>query len=78
MTDSKSDKKDEKKEEKKEEPLVFEPITIETIKQDKSFQKNTKKYQKEYDGLKKKLTKEKLAVQKSQCTAIERLIKGKK
>lgn len=60
------------------EPLVFEPITIETIRQDKTFQKNTKKYQKEYDTLKKKLSKEKLAVQKSQNTAFEKLVKGKK
>lgn len=67
----------EKKEEKKEEPLVFEPITIEYIKQDKGFQKSTRKQQKEYDALKKKQAKEKLSVQKSQCTAIDKLIKGK-
>lgn len=58
--------------------MVFEPITIESIKQDKGFQKTTKKQQKEYDALKKKQTKEKLAVQKSQCGAIDKLIKGKK
>lgn len=57
---------------------MFEAITIETIRQDKNFQKNTKKQQKEYDALKKKLAKEKLAVQKAQCTAIDKLIKGKK
>lgn len=60
------------------EPLVFEDITIETIKQDKTFQKSTKKQQKEYDTLKKKLAKEKLSVQKSQCAAIDKVIKGKK
>ncbi|XP_018331608.1 1-phosphatidylinositol 4,5-bisphosphate phosphodiesterase isoform X2 [Agrilus planipennis] len=69
--------KDDKKEEKKEEPLVFEPITIEYIRQDKGFQKSTKKQQKEFDSMKKKQMKEKLAVQKAQCTAIEKLIKGK-
>lgn len=58
--------------------MVFEPITIESIKQDKAFQKTTKKQQKEYDALKKKQAKEKQAVQKSQCLAIEKLIKGKK
>lgn len=58
--------------------LVFEPITIESIKQDKAFQKTTKKQQKEYDTLKKKQTKEKLGVQKAQCSAIDKLIKGKK
>lgn len=78
MTDSKGEKKEDKKEEKKEEPLVFEPITIETIRQDKTFQKSTKKHQKEYDTLKKKLAKEKLTVQKAQCAAIDKLIKGKK
>ena len=57
---------------------MFEPITIESIKQDKAFQKTTKKHQKEYDTLKKKQTKEKLAIQKIQCTAIDKLVKGKK
>jgi phosphatidylinositol phospholipase C beta len=79
VTDTKGlDKKDKEREEKKEEPLVFEPITIESIKQDKAFQKTTKKQQKEYDTLKKKQTKEKLTVQKAQCSAIDKLIKGKK
>lgn len=72
-----SDKPAEKKEKKEEPKLVFEPITIETIKQDKAFQKTTKKQQKEYDTLKKKQTKEKLGVQKTQCAAIDKLIKGK-
>ncbi|CAG9858517.1 unnamed protein product [Phyllotreta striolata] len=72
-----ADKPVEKKEKKEEPKLVFEPITIETIKQDKAFQKTTKKQQKEYDTLKKKQTKEKLAVQKTQCAAIDKLIKGK-
>lgn len=66
-----------KVEEKKEEPLVFEVITVETIRQDKGFQKTTKKQQKECDSLKKKLNKEKAAVQKSQCTSIEKAVKGK-
>lgn len=72
-----ADKTAEKKEKTEEVKLVFEPITIETIKQDKAFQKNTKKQQKEYDTLKKKQTKEKMAVQKNQCAAIDKLIKGK-
>lgn len=86
VTDSKGNadaggesKKGEKaKEEKKEEPLVFEPITIESLRQEKGFQKTARKQQKELDALKKRQAKEKLAVQKSQCTAIEKLIKGKK
>ncbi|CAH1276713.1 unnamed protein product [Diabrotica balteata] len=72
-----SDKPAEKKEKKEEVKLVFEPITIESIKQDKAFQKTTKKQQKEYDTLKKKQAKEKQSVQKAQCTAIDKLIKGK-
>lgn len=78
VTDNKMDPtKGDKKEEKKEEPLVFEPITIEYIRQDKGFQKTTKKQQKEFETLKKKQSKEKLAMQKTQCTSIDKLIKGK-
>ncbi|XP_044731341.1 1-phosphatidylinositol 4,5-bisphosphate phosphodiesterase isoform X2 [Chrysoperla carnea] len=79
VTDSKGgdDKKEKKAEEKKEEPLVFEPITIESIRQEKGFQKTARKQQKELDALRKKQAKEKLGIQKSQCSAIEKLIKGK-
>lgn len=85
VTDSKGsgdtsgdNKKAEKKEEKKEEPLVFEAINIESLRQEKGFQKTARKQQKELDALKKRQAKEKLSVQKAQCTAIEKLIKGKK
>ncbi|CAG9764936.1 unnamed protein product [Ceutorhynchus assimilis] len=77
VTDTKAAEKQPKKEEKKVEPLVFEPITIEYIKQDKGFQKTTKKQLKDYDTLKKKQQKEKASTQKSQCAAIDKLIKGK-
>ncbi|XP_076255702.1 no receptor potential A isoform X1 [Rhynchophorus ferrugineus] len=77
VTDQNSVEKQAKKEEKKIEPMVFDPITIESIKQDKGFQKTTKKQQKDFDTLKKKQQKEKGAVQKSQCAAIDKLIKGK-
>ncbi|GLV35232.1 no receptor potential A [Carabus blaptoides fortunei] len=76
-TSGDSKKSEKAKEEKKEEPLVFEPITIESLRQEKGFQKTARKQQKELDALKKRQAKEKLAVQKSQCTAIEKLIKGK-
>lgn len=78
VTDKKTAENQIKKEEKKVEPMVFEPITIESIKQDKAFQKTTKKQQKDYDTLKKKQQKEKGAIQKAQCAAIDKLIKGKK
>ncbi|XP_030768173.1 1-phosphatidylinositol 4,5-bisphosphate phosphodiesterase isoform X1 [Sitophilus oryzae] len=77
VTDQNNVEKQTKKEEKKVEPMVFEPITIESVKQDKAYQKTTKKQQKDFDILKKKQQKEKSAVQKSQCIAIDKLIKGK-
>ncbi|ERL88606.1 hypothetical protein D910_05991 [Dendroctonus ponderosae] len=77
VTDQKAAEKQVKKEEKKVDPIIFEPITIESIKQDKAFQKTTKKQLKDYDTLKKKQQKEKAAVQKNQCAAIEKLVKGK-
>ncbi|XP_066141022.1 1-phosphatidylinositol 4,5-bisphosphate phosphodiesterase isoform X1 [Euwallacea fornicatus] len=77
VTDQKAAEKQVKREERKIEPLVFDPITIESIKQDKAFQKTTKKQLKDYDTLKKKQQKEKGGVQKSQCVAIEKIIKGK-
>lgn len=65
-------------EEKKEEPpLVFEPITVESLRQEKGFIKTGRKQQKELDAMRKRHTKEKMAMQKAQCTAIEKMIKGK-
>jgi phosphatidylinositol phospholipase C beta len=67
----------EKKEEKKEEPLVFEPITIDSLRQEKGFVKTARKQQKELDSVRKKHSKERVALQKTQNASIERLIKGK-
>uniref|UniRef100_A0A6M2DTI9 1-phosphatidylinositol 4,5-bisphosphate phosphodiesterase n=1 Tax=Xenopsylla cheopis TaxID=163159 RepID=A0A6M2DTI9_XENCH len=73
------DCKEEKKEAKKEEPpLVFEPITVESLRYEKGFQKTAKKQQKDLESLRKKHMKEKNAMQKSQCNAIEKLIKNRK
>ncbi|XP_037917736.1 1-phosphatidylinositol 4,5-bisphosphate phosphodiesterase isoform X2 [Hermetia illucens] len=69
--------KEKKEEEKKEPPLVFEPITLESLKQEKGFQKTAKKQQKELEALKKKHSKERMSMQKSQNSAIDKLIKGK-
>ncbi|XP_046801851.1 1-phosphatidylinositol 4,5-bisphosphate phosphodiesterase isoform X2 [Lucilia cuprina] len=66
-----------KEEEKKEAPLVFEPVTLESLRSEKGFQKHAKKQNKELDTLKKKHTKERMAVQKTQNAAIDKLIKGK-
>lgn len=68
----------DKKEEKKEEPpLVFEPITIDSLRQEKGFVKTARKQQKELDAVRKKHAKERMALQKTQNGSIERLIKGK-
>lgn len=64
-------------EEKKVEDLKFEEVTLETLKNEKAFQKTQRKQQKELDALRKKHLKEKLAIQKQQCAAIEKAVKGK-
>ncbi|XP_037935996.1 1-phosphatidylinositol 4,5-bisphosphate phosphodiesterase isoform X2 [Teleopsis dalmanni] len=66
-----------KEEEKKEPPLVFEPVTLESLRGEKGFQKVAKKQNKELDTLKKKHSKERMAMQKTQNAAIDKLIKGK-
>ncbi|XP_012278483.1 1-phosphatidylinositol 4,5-bisphosphate phosphodiesterase isoform X2 [Orussus abietinus] len=63
---------------KPKEKMEFEPITVETLRQEKGYQKTTRRQQKELESLRKRHQKEKLAVQKQQCTAIEKIIKGKK
>lgn len=60
------------------EELNFEPITIEVLRHEKGYVKVTRKQQKELESLKKKHQKERFSIQKQQCGAIEKLIKGKK
>lgn len=72
---AKGDKKDEKKVE--EPPLVLEPITLDSLRNEKGFQKTQKKQAKELEALKKKHLKERTSLQKTQNGAIEKLIKGK-
>ncbi|KAL0829097.1 hypothetical protein ABMA28_003951 [Loxostege sticticalis] len=65
-------------EEKKEEPpLVFEPITVESLRQEKGFVKTGRKQQKDLEAMRKRHTKEKMTLQKQQCAALEKMIKGK-
>jgi len=64
------------KTEEKEE-MKFDPITPDVVKKEKSFVKLTKKHQKELDSLRKKHQKERTMVQKTQCAAIEKLVKCK-
>lgn len=60
------------------EDLKLEPINVETLRLEKGFQKTAKKQQKELETMKKRQIKEKQLVQKNQCMAIEKLVKGKK
>ncbi|XP_021925998.1 1-phosphatidylinositol 4,5-bisphosphate phosphodiesterase isoform X2 [Zootermopsis nevadensis] len=66
-----------KLEEEKKEDLKFDSITAESLRTEKGFQKTARKQQKELDATKKRQLKEQVAMQKQQCTAIEKLIKGK-
>jgi phosphatidylinositol phospholipase C beta len=64
--ETESDNKGEKKkEEVTEPPLVFDPITIDSLRQEKGFQKTAKKQRKELDAVKKKHEKERQALQKA-------------
>lgn len=58
--------------------LVFESVTLESIKNEKQFAKIARKQSKDLEILKKKHTKERLAVQKAQNATIHKLIKGRR
>ncbi|XP_018308940.1 1-phosphatidylinositol 4,5-bisphosphate phosphodiesterase isoform X2 [Mycetomoellerius zeteki] len=62
---------------KPREEMKFDPITLETLRQEKGYQKVLRKQQKELESLKKRHHKEKVAVQKQHCVAIEKIFKGK-
>jgi len=55
----------------------FEPLTADTLKQKKAYQKATKKHAKELDALRKKHEKERTIVQKTQVTTLDKLMKTK-
>ena len=59
------------------EDLKLEPINVDVLKSEKGFQKTAKKQQKEIDILKKKQMKEKGLVEKNQCSAVEKVVKGR-
>lgn len=60
------------------EEIKFDPITVESLKLEKGYQKVLRKQQKELESLNKRHQKEKMTVQKQHCVAIEKIIKGKK
>ncbi|XP_075977226.1 no receptor potential A isoform X1 [Anticarsia gemmatalis] len=71
------EKKVQLEEKKEEPPLVFEPITVESLRQEKGFVKTGRKQQKDLEAMRKRHSKEKMALQKTQCSALEKMIKGK-
>ena len=56
------------------EDLGFEEVTLDTLKQDKSFQKLLKKQQKEIEILKKRQNKERTTMQKQHCSVVDKLV----
>ncbi|KYN02103.1 1-phosphatidylinositol-4,5-bisphosphate phosphodiesterase [Cyphomyrmex costatus] len=62
---------------KPREEMKFDPITLETLRHEKGYQKVLRKQQKELESLKKRHHKEKVTVQKQHCIAIEKIFKGK-
>lgn len=56
--------------------MKLEPINLASLRLEKGFQKTAKKQQKEVDTMKKRQLKERQAIQKNQCLAIEKLVKG--
>lgn len=56
----------------------MEPINLETLRSQKNFMKATKKQQKELEAMRKRHAKERLSIQKQQCSAIDKASKGKK
>lgn len=67
-----------KKEEQKEQPLVFEPVNVETIKNNKIMGKIAKAQFKALDTLRKKHQKEKQTFQKNQTSAMDKVLKGRR
>ena len=61
----------------KPEELKFDQITVDALKQEKTYNKAVKKFQKEMEALKKKQLKEKTLVQKNQIIAMEKFSKSK-
>lgn len=67
-----------KQEQKKEEPVTFDAINADYLRKEKAFSKFGKKQQKELDSMRKKHMKDRQAMQKTQCQAMEKLAKAKK
>lgn len=66
-----------KKPVEKPEEFKFDQITVDVLKQEKTYAKAVKKFQKEMETLKKKQLKEKSITQKNQIIAMEKFCKSK-
>ncbi|XP_053608554.1 1-phosphatidylinositol 4,5-bisphosphate phosphodiesterase isoform X2 [Plodia interpunctella] len=77
IEESGPEKKVQIEEKKEEPPLVFEPITVESLRQEKAFLKTGRKQQKELEAMRKRHAKERMTLQKQQCSALEKMVKGK-
>lgn len=64
-----------KKDDEKRDEFKWEPITPESLKGEKNFQKVIKKQQKELEGVRKRQHKESLGIQKQQCLAVFKVVK---
>jgi len=58
--------------------VTFDTITPDSLRSEKNLQKVIKKHQKELETLRKRHQKEKMAIQKSQCIAIDKICKSRK
>ena len=52
----------------------MDPVTLDQLKTDKSFQKLLKRQQKEMDVIKKKQNKERTNMQKIHCSVVDKLV----
>lgn len=59
------------------EDAKFDPITGEGLRSEKRFLKTLKKHQKELESIRKRHLKERAVLQKTQCAAIEKIVKIK-
>ncbi|XP_035703869.1 1-phosphatidylinositol 4,5-bisphosphate phosphodiesterase isoform X2 [Folsomia candida] len=63
--------------EEPKEDMKFDPLTADSLRAEKGYNKATKKQQKELEAMRKRHSKERLLIQKNQCVSIEKMVKGK-
>ena len=55
---------------------AFEPVTLDTLKQDRLYVKLVKKQARDVDAMRKRHAKERAAVQRSQCVVFDKVVAG--